>query len=56
MNLDISAVGAFKTGTSLIIDAHTDPATGPNESPVTLSNPLSISLDGYGLAFLLLKP
>jgi hypothetical protein len=56
VTLDLSALGPFKTATLLTIDAHTDPATGPTASSVPIPNPVSITFDGYGVAFLLLKP
>ena len=54
--LDVSALGAFSTSSLLTIDAHTNVASGPSETPVTPSAQITISLDGYAVAFLTLKP
>lgn len=54
--VDVSALGAFSTGNLLTIDALTNVASGPTETPVTPSAQTTISLDGYAVAFLTLKP
>ena len=54
--VDVSALGAFSSGALLLIDANTNLANGPTETPVTPSTQVTISLDGYGVAFLTLKP
>ena len=43
-------------GSLLTIDARTNVASGPSETPVTPSARMTISLDGYAVAFLTLKP
>jgi len=54
--VDISAFGAFSSGTQLIIDANTDPTQGPSATPVTPASRLTVTLSGYGVTFLQLKP
>ncbi|HEX3572057.1 MAG TPA: hypothetical protein VHU44_14665, partial [Acidobacteriaceae bacterium] len=54
--LDLSALGTFKTATVLKIDSHTDQTSGPTATAIAITNPVAISFDGYGVAFLLLKP
>ena len=54
--VDVSALGAFSSGKLLTIDAHTNVASGPSETTVTPSAQMTISLDGYAVAFLTLKP
>jgi hypothetical protein len=54
--VDVSALGAFSSGTQLTIDANTDPTQGPSATPVTPALRLTVTLSGYGVAFLQLKP
>jgi hypothetical protein len=54
--VDVSALGAFSSSSLLIIDTHTNVASGPSETTVTPSAKMTISLDGYAVAFLTLKP
>jgi len=56
MLLDVSALGIFKTATLLKIDSNTDAMNGPTASAMAITNPLPIGFEGYGVAFLLLKP
>ena len=50
--LDISALGAFRSGLLTTIDATTDPAKGPVPTRITPSGHMRISLNGYSVAFL----
>jgi len=54
--LDVSTLGTFKAATLLRIDSHTDPKNGPTAGAVAISTPMPIAFDGYGVAFLLMKP
>jgi hypothetical protein len=54
--LDISGLGTFASATQLNIGAATDLANGPQPSPITLAPQLTVTLPGYGVGFLLLKP
>jgi hypothetical protein len=55
VSLDISALGSFQAAQLITIDASTNPATGPTPSAVTPSATMTVSLPGYGVAFLELK-
>jgi len=54
--VDVSALQPFASGTLLTIDATTDPANGPTSVPITPAPRLTITLNGYGVAFLEFKP
>ncbi len=54
--VDLSALGSFSTGSQLTIDATTDPTQGPSAQPVTPASRMTVILNGYGVAFLTLKP
>jgi hypothetical protein len=56
VNVDLGALGSFRSATELTIDANTDPAAGPAERSVPLARSISLSLAGYGVAFLSLRP
>jgi hypothetical protein len=53
--LDISALGTFSTGSLITIDATTPVASGPTGAPVTLAAQMPVTLNGYGVVFLLLR-
>ncbi|MGO9087214.1 MAG: hypothetical protein ACLP6G_20160 [Terriglobales bacterium] len=54
--VDVSALGTFSSGSLMIIDTNTSVASGPTASSVTPAPQMTISLGGYGVAFLTLKP
>jgi hypothetical protein len=54
--IDISALGNFTSASQLNIGASSDVTNGPQPSPITPAPKLTISLPGYGVGFLLLKP
>jgi hypothetical protein len=54
-SVDFSALGNFSSASLLTIDAGTSVATGPVASSVTATSPITVSLNGYGVAFLTLK-
>lgn len=54
--VDISALGSFTSASQLNIGASTDLTNGPQPSPITSAPKLTITLPGYGVSFLLLKP
>ncbi len=56
VSVDISELGSFKTASLLVIDANTNASTGPTSMSVTPTSPITISLGGYGVAFLKLQP
>jgi len=56
VQVDVSALGTFSSGTLLTIDKNTSVATGPTASTVTHGPQITITLNGYSVAFLTLKP
>jgi hypothetical protein len=56
VSVDVSALGSFKSASLLVIDANTNASAGPTSMPVTPTSPVTISLGGYGVAFLKLQP
>lgn len=55
--LDISALGNFTSASQLNIGGATSDLTnGPQPSSITLAPKLTVTLPGYGVSFLLLKP
>jgi hypothetical protein len=54
--LDLSSLGSFSSASLLTIDATTSVSTGPTPVSVTPPARMSITLNGYGSAFLTLNP
>ena len=54
--LDVSALGAFASATQLMIDANTDLVNGPAETAITLAPRITVTLGGYGVTFVTLRP
>jgi len=54
--IDVSALGNFSTGSLLVIDKSTSVANGPTAAAVTPAAQIPITLNGYSVAFLTLKP
>jgi len=54
--VDVSALGAFTSGSLLLIDANTNVTTGPMPTTVAVTSPVQITFNGYGVAFLKLQP
>jgi hypothetical protein len=54
--LDLSALGAFSSGSLLTIDQNTSVSSGPTAAGVTPAAQMTITLNGYSVAFLTLKP
>jgi hypothetical protein len=55
ISIDVSALGTFTSGTLLTIDANTSVTSGPTATSVTPSPQMTVTLKGYGVAFLTLK-
>jgi hypothetical protein len=53
---DVSALGTFPSGTSITIDKNTNSTSGPAAVNVTPAQRISVTLGGYGVTFLKLKP
>lgn len=56
VQVDVSALGAFSSGTLLTIDKSTSVSGGPMAAGVTPAPQITITLNGYGVAFLTLAP
>src|SRR6266566_720749 len=54
--LDVSALGSFTSASQLNIGRAADLTNGPQPGPITPAPKLSVTLAGYGVSFLLLKP
>lgn len=54
--VDVSALGTFTTGSLLTIDQSTSVSSGPVAAGVVLGPQIPITLNGYSMAFLTLKP
>ena len=50
--VDVSAWGTFSSGSLLTIDKNTSVATGPVAAAVTPAAQMTLSLNGYSVAFL----
>jgi hypothetical protein len=56
VSLDVSALGSFTSASLLTIDSTTSPTSGPTATSVTPSAQITLTLNGYGVAFLTLTP
>lgn len=56
VGVDASALGAFTSGSLVLIDANTNLSSGPTPATVAVSSPVQITFNGYGVAFLKLQP
>jgi Glycosyl hydrolase catalytic core len=54
--VDVSALGTFSSASLLQIDANTNVVNGPSSATLTPNSQMTITLNGYGVAFLTLKP
>jgi len=54
--VDVSALGTFSSGSLVTIDLNTSAATGPVAVAVTPAAQVTMTLNGYSVAFLTLKP
>lgn len=54
--VNISALGTFSSATSITIDAQTSSTSGPVPANITPEQKVSMTLGGYGVTFLKLKP
>jgi hypothetical protein len=55
IGLDLSGLPPFQSGSLLTIDATTSVSQGPSAVTVTPSSQMTVTLNGYGVAFLTLK-
>ena len=56
VQVDVSALGTFSSGSQLMIDKDTSVTSGPVATGVTLAPQMTITLNGYSVAFLTLTP
>lgn len=54
--IDVSGLRTFSTGSLLVIDKNTSVSSGPVAAAVTPAAQMPVTLDGYSVAFLTLKP
>jgi hypothetical protein len=54
--VDLSSFSPFSAASLLTIDANTNVSTGPSTVGVTPASRITITLPGYGAAFLSLTP
>jgi hypothetical protein len=54
--VDLSSLGSFSSASLLTIDAATSASSGPTAASVTPASRMTVTLPGYGVAFLNLKP
>ncbi len=56
VQIDVSALGTFSSGSLLTIDKNTSASSGPVETALAPAAQITITMDGYAVAFLTLKP
>ena len=56
VSVDVSALGTFSSGTLLTIDKNTSVANGPAATSMTPASQMTITLNGYSVGILSLKP
>ena len=54
--VDVSALGNFSSASTVMIDANTSAANGPTPVSISFSPQITVTLGGYGVTFLTLKP
>lgn len=53
--VDVSALGPFTSAQEVMIDKNTSATAGPTEETVSAAPQMQVRIDGYGVAFLVLK-
>lgn len=58
ISIDISALGTFSSTRSskLVIDSTTSASTGPTATSITATSPITLTMNGYSVAFIKLAP
>ena len=56
VQIDLSALGSFSSGSLIVIDSSTSVTNGPVSTSVTPAAQITIALNGYSVGFLSLKP
>lgn len=56
ISIDTSAIGSFSSASKLVIDSTTSATNGPTAASVTTTSPISLTMNGYSVAFIKLVP
>jgi hypothetical protein len=56
INVDVSALGTFSSANLLVIDKNTNVQMGPVATAIQPAGTIQVTLDGYSVGFLTLKP
>lgn len=56
VSIDTSAMGHFSSASKLVIDSTTSAATGPTAVAIAAASPISLTMNGYSVAFFKLTP
>jgi len=54
--VDVSALGPFSSATSITLDTNTNASSGPAAVSITPTKKMSVTMGGYGVTFVKLKP
>ncbi len=54
--IDTSVLGTFSSASKLVIDSTTSATTGPTATSITATSPISLTMNGYSVAFIKLVP
>ena len=55
VSVDVSSLSSFSSASEIMIDSSTNPTTGPTPISISAQSPITVSLSGYGVAFLKLQ-
>jgi hypothetical protein len=55
VSLDVSGLPSFTTASQLMMDAATNPTTGPSATSISAQSPITVNFSGYGVAFIKLQ-
>jgi hypothetical protein len=55
VSLDVSGLPSFTTASQLMMDANTNPTTGPSATSISAQSPITVNFSGYGVAFIKLQ-
>src|SRR5438105_1320070 len=53
---DVSSLGTFSSATSITLDTNTNASSGPAAVSITPTKKMSVTMGGYGVTFVKLKP
>jgi hypothetical protein len=55
VSLDVSGLPSFTSASELMMDANTNPTTGPTATSISAASPITVNFSGYGVAFIKLQ-